>query len=181
MTQLDPILPEYEESLVEERIVRASPARVFETFENLKISDMRLAKFLAGVRNLGRPVDTSDESSLLGEDARRFGWVTLLRDPGRQWIVGLVGRVWRRDFGVAKLEERDAFLRFQEPGYAKIVVSYRFDAIPEGTRIVSETRVHCTDEHAARRFRWYWRVIRLGASLSVRSGLRATQRRAEAA
>ena len=181
MTQLDQVLPEYEVSMVEDRIVHAPPSRVFETFEKLKVSDMRLAKFLAVVRNLGNRADTSEEQPLLTEEIRRFGWVSLLEDPGREVIGGLVGQVWRRDFGVVNVSDRDAFLQFQEPGYAKIVVSYRFDAIPEGTRMVSETRVHCTDELAAQRFRWYWRVIRIGAHLTVRSGLSATKRLAEAA
>lgn len=181
MTRLDAILPEYEARMVEERIVHAPRTRVFEIFENLKISDMRLAKFLAVLRNFGRPIDPSEQQSSLGEQAQQFGWVTLLRDPGREIVVGLVGQVWRKDFGVAKLADRDAFLKFKQPGYAKIIVSYRFDGIPEGTRMISETRVHCTDPQALRRFRWYWRVIQLGARLSVRSGLSATKRRAEAA
>lgn len=180
MTRLDPVLPEYEHRLVEESVVRAPPPQVFEIFENLRPSDMRMAKFLAAIRNFGRSTESENQSSL-GEQAQQFGWVTLLRDPGREIVVGLVGKVWRMDFGVAKLADRDAFLRFHEPDYAKIVVSYRFDGIPEGTHMISETRVHCTDPQASRRFRWYWGVIQLGARLSVRSGLSATKRRAEAA
>jgi len=176
---LGAVMPEYDVRMVREIVVDAPAAHVFDTFVKLKISDMPMAKFLGAVRTLGRSTKTPDEDPLLVEEVFRFGWVPLFEEPDHQLITGLVAQVWRRDFGVAEVADRDAFVRFKEPGYAKIVVSYRFEPDGAGTRVISETRVSTTDPRSAGRFRWYWRLIRVGAGLTVRSGLRATKRKAE--
>ena len=64
---------------------------------------------------------------------------------------------------------------FAEPGWAVVAVDFRAE---EG-RLVTETRVRCTDAAARRRFRAYWLVVRPFSGLVRRSWLAAAKRRAE--
>jgi hypothetical protein len=49
--------------------------------------------------------------------------------PGVEFVVGSVGRFWARDYGW-KPVAADAFVAFEEPGYAKVAVSFR--VVPRG-------------------------------------------------
>ena len=58
-----------------------------------------------------------------------MGWVPLDELPGVEFVVGSVGRFWARDYGW-KPVAADAFVAFEEPGYAKVAVSFR--VVPRG-------------------------------------------------
>jgi len=113
------------------------------------------------------------------------GFVLLRRDSGprdgRASIVfGGAGQFWsvRNDATVA-FPDGDAFVHFDEPGYAKTIT--RLDAIDLGdgtTRIETETLVAGTDQASTRRFRPYWALIRMPSGLIRRSWLAAIDRRA---
>ena len=163
---LDDVSPQYDVRMQERVRVDASPALTYQALKNLRTNDTKLAKWLAFVRDPHWPRRGADAGDLLADEVERFGWVPLQEDYGETLVVGLVGRVWRRDFGIITLDSRQAFLDFDRPGFAKIVVGYKFDECEEGTCLRSETRVHVTDAVARRRFRWYWRFIAIGARLS---------------
>ena len=67
------------------------------------------------------------------------------------------------------------FVSFDEPGYAKMAMSFRLD----GSTLSTETRVRVTDAASRRRFLVYWIAIRAGSGLIRRSWLKAIKRRAE--
>jgi hypothetical protein len=56
-------------------------------------------------------------------------------------------------------------------------MSFLVRAEGEGSRLITETRVAGTDATASRRFRRYWRLIRLGSGAIRRSWLAAIRRR----
>ena len=94
--------------------------------------------------------------------------------------MGGAGRFWsvRNDSSIT-FPDGDAFVEFDEPGYAKTVA--RLDAVDLGdgtTRIETETLVAGTDLASTRRFRPYWALIRLPSGLIRRSWLAAIERRA---
>ena len=113
------------------------------------------------------------------------GFVILRRDAkphdGRASIIfGGAGRFWsvRNDSSIT-FADGDAFVEFDEPGYAKTVA--RLGAVDLGdgtTRIETETLVAGTDQASTRRFRPYWALIRLPSGLIRRSWLAAIDRRA---
>jgi len=107
---------------------------------------------------------------VLEEALRTF---SVLADvPGRELVVGAVGRPWQLRGG----GRPDAdFRAFDEPGYAKMAMDFRLD----GGLLTTETRVLLTDAAARRRFRAYWLVIRPFSGLIRRVWLRAIKRRAE--
>ncbi|MGK5552236.1 hypothetical protein ACSNOI_11525 [Actinomadura kijaniata] len=89
-------------------------------------------------------------------------FVTLAEEPPREIVQGLVGQWWR--FGAsanrAEIDGPERFLDFAEPGYGKAVFCLRFLPSGEGTRIVTETRVTCTDAASRRAMGRYWPLIR---------------------
>jgi hypothetical protein len=78
------------------------------------------------------------------------------------------------------VREVDDFVRFDEPGWAKLAVDLRAGPHPDGALLETETRVYLTDAWARRRFAGYWLVVRPFSGLVRRLWLRAAKRRAEA-
>ncbi|KPX63341.1 hypothetical protein ALO53_102243 [Pseudomonas amygdali pv. photiniae] len=87
---------------------------------------------------------------------------TLLERRGNSEVAyGLAGKLWRANYGQATLADVHAFQAFDTFGSVKLVVSSECRLLEAGlTRVVTETRVHCLDNHALRRFTPYWYVIR---------------------
>ncbi|MFA0996217.1 hypothetical protein ACDH54_10805, partial [Pseudomonas syringae] len=86
---------------------------------------------------------------------------TLLERRGNSEVAyGLAGKLWRANYGQATLADVHAFQAFDTFGSVKLVVSFECRLLEAGlTRVVTETRVHCLDKHALRRFTPYWYVI----------------------
>ncbi len=87
-----------------------------------------------------------------------FGFVLLEEDPGREIVLGLVGRFWRPSGGLIRVEPAD-FVAFDGPGYAKAVWNFRVDPSGDHSIVSTETRVRCTDAGARRAFGRYWRLV----------------------
>lgn len=89
-------------------------------------------------------------------------FMMLGRDADREIAFGLIGRFWQRDYGLVPLDQPALeFANFSEPGLAKLVLNFSTEVLPDGrTRLSTETRVHCVDRNAQRRFTPYWLLIR---------------------
>lgn len=106
-------------------------------------------------------------------------WVTLAEEPGVEWVVGSIGRFWQRDYG-GRPCAADEFVGFQEPGYAKLAISFSVQpAATGGTMLRYETRTATTDEVTRRTFRRYWRLIGSGVALVMRRALLRIKLQAE--
>ncbi|MNY57193.1 hypothetical protein D3C86_1933640 [compost metagenome] len=76
-------------------------------------------------------------------------------------MLGLAGKFWQTDYGQARIADGPAFLAFDAPGAAKLVLSFVAEPLDDThTRLVTETRVFCLDAEARRRFAPYWYLIR---------------------
>lgn len=107
------------------------------------------------------------------------GWVLLAEEPGKELVLGAVGKFWRRDYG-ARTVSAEEFVTFDEPGYVKLAVSSL--AKPRGydqSVLLYEARVEATDEEAASRFRRYWKVIHAANEVVVRRALHRLKAEAE--
>lgn len=105
---------------------------------------------------------------------------TPLEQRGDQELVlGLAGRFWQTDYGQARIADGAAFLAFDAPGTAKLVLSFVAEPLnATHTRLVTETRVLCLDAEARRRFTPYWYLIRPVSGLIRRRMLAAIGRQA---
>ena len=177
---LDDVMPRFDVRMRQSVKVHASKAAVFRAVEHLHTTDMRLATLLGRIRSsiAPRQLDVIPPERPFFEAMGETGWVVVARDDDHA-IYGLVGRFWWRDFGL-RFVTVDEYLRFREPGYAKIAFELRCEPASNGVRLVAETRVVTTDEEARRKFKRYWRLIALGARVTVRSMLKGIVRLAEA-
>jgi hypothetical protein len=109
------------------------------------------------------------------------GFVVLAEEPGRELVLGIVGKFWQLSSGVHRIEP-DEFIGFGAPGFAKavwnFVVSTRTGG---GSRVETETRVVSTDDDARRQFSRYWWLIGRFSALIRRIVLDQIKRDAESA
>jgi len=191
---MDEVLPRYETREIHDISIAAPPAEVYRALEGLTLGELHLFRALMGVRALPsrlarsrrRPV-TPSRPSILDPEARlldwgfRMGFAVLASRPGSELVIGAAGQPWRPAGGVvATIRDRDDFVAFDRPGFAKVALDFRLEELPGGgTRIVTETRVDTTDPLTHRRFGAYWKVMRVWSGAIRQSWLRAIRRRAE--
>lgn len=132
------------------------------------------------------PPNLSPATALLDAFAAA-GFEVLRRDAeptdGRAVVLfGAVGRFWSPAHNAPlELGSPQAFLDFDEPGYAKTVA--RLEAFADGnmTRIETETLIAGTDDASMKKFAPYWMLIRGPSGLIRRSWLAGIDRRANKA
>lgn len=93
----------------------------------------------------------------------RFGLKNfhVLEQAPDEIAFGLMGRFWRANYGLTRIADTPAFLAHQEPGSAKLVMSYSLARTDDQSFTIStETRVWCADATARRAFLPYWLLIR---------------------
>ena len=168
MTLLDTLLPRWDARERHRIPLDAAPARALAAVRAATAEEMPLVRVLFRLRGLGRGAATATPVF----DRMLAAGFRVLAEDEREVVVGLVGQPWRVRGGI----RRDApFESFDEPGFAKVAVSFSFD----GAELATETRVLLTSAAARRRFRLYWAAIRQFSGLIRRSWLRAARRRAE--
>ena len=184
-TLLDEMLPRYDVHEVHRKLVPAPPARTYAAAAGVTGREVRLAAPLMAVRGIpgrlrsrGGP-RRRDAALPLLEAFQRGGFIQLGEDPGRELVLGAVGRFWQLSPETVALDGPQAFRDFSEPGYAR--VAFNLLVTPDGRHgscVRTETRVAGTDPQGSRMFRRYWVVIRGGSGLIRHSWLAAIRRRA---
>jgi hypothetical protein len=164
--------------------VRASPELALEAVRETTVADVPLTTLLLVLRSL-----PSFVTGRLGLPVlRRRLFELLVGTPGFLELPvpagmlagGYAGRPWRRRSEPLELGGGpDEFADFDEPGYAKVTLHFTAAAEGSASRLVTETRIHLTDEAARRAFGRYWLVVRLGSGAIRRDWLRAARRHAE--
>lgn len=182
-TELEGVLPEYDFVEHHRRRIRATPAAVYDAFKALTLGEMGIAALLFAIRSLparfsGRPGLPSRSEQPVLDQFLDLGFGILGDVPGREIVVGHIGRMWRFRGPVLRITSPDAFVAFDEPGFVKVAMTFLVSATGDATLAETETRVLATDDLARRGFRRYWLVIRPFSGLIRRIWLRAVARRA---
>lgn len=152
--------------------VRASADKVMRAVRRLDFSGSALAGLLFRLRGMSRASFTFD--GLL-----RSGFVLLGERPDQEILLGITGRFWTLKGALRRLSPEE-FRSFAEPGMARAVWSFHVEPGNEGgVRLVTETRVACTDAASRRRFRIYWWVVAPFSGWIRREALRLIRRDAE--
>jgi hypothetical protein len=148
-------MPTAEVATSHERTVAASPEDAYAAIRRTDLAASPTVRLLFAARGLIRP-GPRPMYTLDGFIAAGF---TLLEEiPGREIVLGLTGRFWRPTGGLVRLTPEE-FTAFAEPGWAQAVWNFRVTPAPQGTRLLTETRVRTTDLAARRAFRRYWRIV----------------------
>jgi hypothetical protein len=169
VTLLDDVLPGFEHCEHHRAYAAVPPQRALTAARAVTPAEVPLVRILFRLRGLGRAA---------GADAPLFDQLValgfrILAENEREIVLGLVGTPWRLRGG---LRHEVEFGAFDEPGYAKMAMSFAAD----GRELTTETRVLLTDAAARRRFRLYWLVVRPFSGLTRRLWLRAAGRRLQA-
>jgi len=111
---------------------------------------------------------------------QKIGFVILGELPNQELVLGLIGRFWSLRGDLQKIDP-NAFKKFDRAGFAKAVWNFSLSPQPNGgTRVKTETRIHCLDVGSYQRFRRYWLVIGPFSGLIRKEILRALKKQTEA-
>ncbi len=180
---IEQIMPAWDVRERHEIMVNAPAAFVFDSAQRVKLRDSPLVRGIMFARTLPsllsrRAVERPLDRSLL-EETLSLGWQAIGSHPGREIVMAAVTEPWKGTVTFHGMP-RDAFLAFDQPGYAKIVWSLESIGLePAAAVFLTETRVLLTSEDARRRFRRYWRLVVPGVVLIRREMLRLVRRDAE--
>jgi menaquinone-dependent protoporphyrinogen oxidase len=174
---LNELMPEFEQRLVQEITVNASPGKVRTAIESMELADMPLAETLASIRNFGR---ACHEHALTFQQAAALFGVLNIHLMQRHEIAGaLIGQFWKRDYGIRAMRNVEEFKDFDDPAYTKALTNFWFDDYRNGkTMVRAETRIHSLGAKSRRRFHGYWSVVSPGVRLYMASVLRGIARTA---
>ena len=152
--------------------IHADANKIYQAANEVDFSESWLIRSLFSLRGL-----PTTNVTLRSLEETRFE--ILGERPGKELLLGLVGRFWMAKGDMQKIHA-DSFKRFDLPGYAKAV--WNFSVRPEGSdnRLMTETRVVCTDAASRKRFGFYWMFIRPFSGLIRMEMLRLIKQKAEA-
>lgn len=185
---LDRYLPAFHFHETHSVQIAASAERVYRALQEVTAGEIPLVGVLFWLRALparlagGRVSGFRPHLSFLQQALAPGGGFLLLDEaPGRELVIGTVGQFWKIQGGVYPwLTDREDFLSFADPRYAKAALSFRLESAPaRATRLITETRISTPSPTAHRRFAPYWLLIRPGSGLLRRLWLGAIRRRAE--
>jgi hypothetical protein len=177
---LDRLLPDYDVHEVHSILVHAHPLAVHRVLFEVTSNEVWLFRALMAVRGLG--ARGSDGSRPLLETAQEGGFAILSDEPGRELVLGVMGRFWQlRPRAIRRIGSPAEFVSFAEPGFARAAMNFLIEPRDGGECLLTtETRVRATDARARRAFRVYWTLVHPGSAFIRRMWLRALKRRAEA-
>ncbi len=178
---IDQLAPEYTFNEYHERIINATPKTSKEAFRTTGVGDIPVVHLLLKIRGIADEKIESDISSKTEADA------SILKTPDFDWFVVdsvecitymLINASGKTPPPV--LPTIEVFKAFNEPGYIKTTVNFRFLPLANGQTLVStETRNYAQTPSDNRKFARYWRIIYPGSALIRRVWLDTLAKKAE--
>jgi hypothetical protein len=152
--------------------VAGQPDEVYRAALEIDFTESFVIRWLLRLRGM-----SSENFSL--QTIERSIFKKLDEEPGRELVLGLVGRFWKIFGDLQPIRSTADFCEFEKPGYAKAV--WNFSVASEGSRsrITTETRIRCLDDASRQSFGRYWMLIRPFSGLIRIEMLRAIKRRVE--
>jgi hypothetical protein len=181
---LDSLLPEFDVTRIEHRVIDGRPAGVYEVAIHADFLDAvrrrRIVRGLFGLRAAAERVAAAARRSQavgppepvalrLAEMPEHGDWVRLGEDPPNEFAFGVIGRFWGGET-VWRQIDSSAFMSFDISGYARIAANLSLRPYGERRTLLSyEARTEATDEAARRAFLRYWTVVLPGVGVVMRS------------
>ncbi len=175
MALIDDYLPAHQFSERHSRRIAAAPERVMAAVAAYRPDEDRFFAAMIGLRELPMRISArlSGRRPTLSAPFGLANFTPLAERPAAERVFGLVGRFWRRDFGLVTIADGTAFRAFDEQGVAKLALAFVATPTAAGTLLSTETRVYCPDRATLRRFAPYWYLIRPVSGL-IRKRMLAT-------
>lgn len=159
---IDDFMPNFDVSERHHTLVLAPADHAYAAARKVDLVRSRVVRGLLTARGIPGLVTRRRRSaprSMTMDDLLAAGFVWLGEEPGREFVLGLVGTFWKPKGGVSRVDPSE-FASFDEPGQAKAVWNFR--VIPDGddrSFVTTETRVRVPDEPSRRKFVLYWAAI----------------------
>lgn len=161
-------------------LVKADPTDTFHALLTINFSEVPIIRFLMWARGYGKKVQQKPEQSSLMERMKESSFQELAFVPSQEVVLGIVGRFWRPDGCLVKLDTPEQFLSFSQSGFAKGAWSISVEpGAPGETWLRTETRVICLGTAARRKFRAYWFFVGPFSGLIRTAMLRQVKRTTE--
>ena len=168
---IDEFLPEYDFIESHGVSIHAAADDVYRAANEVDFSESLVIKSLLFLRGL------STEKVTL-ESLKRSRFEILSERPGREILIGLVGRFWTITGDLKKIDA-ESFKRFDMTGYAKAVWNFALRQEGSDIRLTTETRIKGLDPDSRRWFGLYWTIVRPFSGLIRLEMLRLIKNRAE--
>lgn len=181
MVVMDRYLDRWDVRTRHQTVVDASASETFDATRHLDIGRSLPVQVLFAIRTVPHLLTGKMPRTrkLTLDTFLKAGFMLLDEEPGRELVIGAVGRFWRPDSGFESIDP-DEFGSFDRPGFAKATMNIRVEKQGPTTSLLStETRVLCTDAAARRRFLLYWRLIEPFSGVIRHMMLRQAKRAAE--
>ena len=172
---IDRFLPCFDVTLIEHVVVDADLETTWRAVQDLDLMRvhtplMDAAMFVRGVpaavaRRFGGagPAEPPAELKLFGMGSGLPGWLFLGEAPGREVVLGAIGRFWQPDiqwYQVAGMTPEE-FAGFTEPDWGRIAAGFSLRPYGQARTLISyEARTATADPASARRFARYWWLVR---------------------
>jgi len=168
---IDEFLSDYDFVETHDISIHASAANVYRASNEVDFSESCLIRWLLRIRGLST-------SNVTLATLRKSRFEVLGETPGRELVMGLVGKFWTPSGGTKKVDA-ESFKQFNSAGYAKAVWNFAIQPDGPDQRLSTETRIKCLDSGSRRRFGFYWMFVRPFSGLIRIEMLRLIKNRAE--
>jgi hypothetical protein len=182
MSMSDRYLPVYQFLERHEGVVVSDPKRVLDAIEALDDAEDNQVRALLTLREAPARILNGIGFSNRLKGRKRFGIAdfTKLERSDAEAAYGLVGKFWRPSFGLEDVQDAEAFLKFNRPGVAKLLMHFIVTSNgADGVRLITETRVFCPDMRSRLFFMPYWWAIRAASGFVRKRMLQLIKKKAE--
>jgi hypothetical protein len=160
----------------------APPERVWQLVRHQNLAKSPLIRALFAIRGLpdrlrGKRVDPMLRIDDLASSDEHPGFQILAEEPGREVVIGAIGKVWEMEIPFVHVRDARAYAAFDEPGFIKVAWALRVLPWGEtGSRVEVEVRVDATDDESWPKFKRYFRFIGPGSHFIRRTLLASLAR-----
>jgi hypothetical protein len=160
---IDEFMPAYDVMERHQIIIHAPPSSIYAALRTTDFGRPVLVRSLLALRAipslLRKRSRSTDKRALTLDTILKGGFILLSESKDKEIVLGLVGKFWTPT-GCLEHIDADGFKRESRAGLARAAWNFALEPEASGTRVVTETRVQCTDASSRRRFRAYWLFVR---------------------
>ncbi|MDP4261488.1 MAG: SRPBCC family protein [Bacteroidota bacterium] len=174
MRLIQKYLPRPRQAEIYRIFVNADPDKAWETARHFDMGKVPWVRVLFDIRTWpdrlkGKPVETDKRLGVDQITDQGKGFIILEEIPGKEVVVGSVGKFWRMNIPFAEVTPGQ-FEEFDTPGFGKLSWSISVEPYREGSTISIELRTTATDEESWKKLNKYYHIIG-PASRLIRSSM----------
>jgi hypothetical protein len=186
--KIDSLLPNFTFNEFHEVRINASPEKIKQVLQVTGVKDIPAARLLMKIRGIAdEDVDLRDRASnnLVGSDTVSTPDFNFFAVAPDEWITVMILKSViitnnANQPAPPEISTLEQFLSFNEYGYVKVAVNFRFISTKnKETILTTETRINGITRRDNRVFGYYWRIIYPGSAIIRRVWLDTIKKKAQ--